>query len=428
MILQLVTLPVYLVVLLLSLLYYLVECTPTKFVPKMTTGDHLIVLCHGLNGDHRELLYLERTINEISDCKVLNSKKNDGGAYIVCFLVPFHIPSFLTHFLTAFPFLFASVKFGINQIEELSKKGIKTCAEELAAEIREEVSSNPNLKKISMVGMSLGGLISRYAAKLLYDADRSTVAGLEPETFMCIASPFLGVKSNTFLPLPRFMERMVGYIIGDTGLDLFLMDSRKELIYDMNTAEEYLQPLRAFKYRRLYAAIVNDFMVPLRTAAFVGDEEAEDIRAAFSDLRGIVGVIDGVFSQSEEKDAVSISTDCSMSIPHDSKSKMVQMRESLNSLGWSKVFVNFGGFLPLAHLQICANERWPSWVTSPMGVDAGQEVMIDGARFLSQDKTGNSVTTYVDSSTCQVVKSKSNNDLAVAAVNDREIKIAAADS
>ena len=58
-----------------------------------------------------------------------------------------------------------------------------------------------------------------------------------------------------------------------------------------------------------------------------------------------------------------------------------------------------------------------------MGVDAGQEVMIDGARFLSQDKTGNSVTTYVDSSTCQVVKSKSNNDLAVAAVNDREIKI-----
>lgn len=389
MILQLVTSPVYLVVLLLSILYYLVECTPTKFVPKMTTGDHLIILCHGLNGDHRELLYLERTINEISDCKVLNSKKNDG---------------------------------------ELSKKGIKTCAEELAAEIREEVSSNPNLKKISMVGMSLGGLISRYAAKLLYDADESTVAGLEPETFMCIASPFLGVKSNTFLPLPRFMERMVGYIIGDTGLDLFLMDSRKELIYDMNTAEEYLQPLRAFKYRRLYAAIVNDFMVPLRTAAFVGDEEAEDIRAAFSDLRGIVGVIDGVFSQSEEKDAVSISTDCSMSIPHDSKSKMVQMRESLNSLGWSKVFVNFGGFLPLAHLQICANERWPSWVTSPMGVDAGQEVMIDGARFLSQDKTGNSVTTYVDSSTCQVVKSKSNNDLAVAAVNDREIKIAAADS
>ena len=57
-------------------------------------------------------------------------------------------------------------------------------------------------------------------------------------------------------------------------------------------------------------------------------------------------------------------------------------RDSLNALGWEKVFVNFGGVLPLAHLQICANERWPEYITSPMGVDVGQELMDDSAEYL----------------------------------------------
>ena len=63
-----------------------------------------------------------------------------------------------------------------------------------------------------------------------------------------------------------------------------------------------------------------------------------------------------------------------------------EMRDSLNSLGWSKVYVNFGGVLPLAHLQICANERWPGWVTGMMGVDAGTEVMKHGADYLCTPK------------------------------------------
>ena len=85
--------------------------------------SHLIVLCHGLNGDFRELSYLERKINELSpDCIVLNSKENNG---------------------------------------ELSKLGIEKCAINLATEIKHEVTKHPNLKRISLVGMSLGGLIQR---------------------------------------------------------------------------------------------------------------------------------------------------------------------------------------------------------------------------------------------------------------------------
>ena len=58
------------------------------------------------------------------------------------------------------------------------------------------------------------------------------------------------------------------------------------------------------------------------------------------------------------------------------------MRRSLNAIGWEKVLVNFGTMLPLAHLQICANERWPDFLTGLLGVGAGREIMDDSAAYL----------------------------------------------
>ena len=312
-----------------------------------------------MNGDHRELLYLERKIKELSDCHVLNSKKNDG---------------------------------------ELSKKGILVCADELAREIEEEVRNNPNLRRISMVGMSLGGLISRAAARKLFNFSRSTIAGLQPEIFMGIASPFIGMRGHTFLPIPRYLEKSIGWIIGDTGKELFASGEGKSLVFDMCTTEEYLAPLRTFRYRRLYAAIQNDFMVPVTTAAFLEEHETDQLRTACKDLRGLVTVLDGQFNAAEN-DAVSI-TSSWLGIPEDKGSKNREMRDALNALGWEKVLVNFGGMLPLAHLQICANERWPGWVTSPMGIELGHEIMDDSANYLC---SGN----FVDSRTCQLSLSTS---------------------
>jgi esterase/lipase len=90
-----------------------------------TDAEHVIVLCHGIGGNHQELAYLERKIAERSVGRrvfVLNSKEN---------------------------------------AIDLANLGIMTCAEKLAKEIKEEVAKYPDLKRISLVGMSLGGLIQR---------------------------------------------------------------------------------------------------------------------------------------------------------------------------------------------------------------------------------------------------------------------------
>ena len=140
---------------------------------------------------------------------------------------------------------------------------------ELADEIRAEVNKHSGIKRISLIGMSLGGLIQRGAAKILFDPDENTIAGLKPDTFMAIASPFLGSKSGTYLPLPRWVETIIAENFGKTGRDLFHIDESDPLIYKMCTEEKYLAPLRAFKRRRLYAAITNDFMVPVSVSHII---------------------------------------------------------------------------------------------------------------------------------------------------------------
>jgi methylmalonyl-CoA mutase cobalamin-binding subunit len=55
------------------------------------------------------------------------------------------------------------------------------------------------------------------------------------------------------------------------------------------------------------------------------------------------------------------------------------MRDRLNSLGWNKIIVNFGGLLPFAHFQIVSSERFSPIVGSLLGVELGRSIMDDCA-------------------------------------------------
>ncbi|CAG9460761.1 unnamed protein product [Pedinophyceae sp. YPF-701] len=74
--------------------------------------------------------------------------------------------------------------------------GIDVCGERLAREIRFEVERNPTLKKISLIGHSMGGLIARYAAGKLYDPQTGLIAGLKPMHYVSMATPHLGVAGE----------------------------------------------------------------------------------------------------------------------------------------------------------------------------------------------------------------------------------------
>ena len=74
------------------------------------------------------------------------------------------------------------------------------------------IKQKPNLRKISFVAHSVGGLVARYAIGKLYnpcktenendlsavsgDEFKGTIGGLEPLNFITVATPHLGSRGN----------------------------------------------------------------------------------------------------------------------------------------------------------------------------------------------------------------------------------------
>lgn len=254
--------------------------------------------------------------------------------------------------------------------------------ERLASEITNHVVANNQLRRISIVGNSLGGLYARYALKLLYDDLEGTVCGLQPHRFLSIATPHLGVRDWTFVEdngyyAPDIVKRVVARFMLSTGRDIFGISEEGEesLLLLMATDESFLKPLRSFGLRRLYANLNRDLVVPLGTAAFLPNSAVQSLREQFKETSGIVTMLT---SSTDEF------MDHSVAVKHDSDIMM----HSLNNLGWEKVIVNFPGVLPMAHNMICALSREPKWFYEGMlGFNAGQFVMSDASTWLTQTNT-----------------------------------------
>ncbi|CAN1329672.1 Putative lipase ROG1, partial [Linum perenne] len=128
---------------------------------------------------------------------------------------------------------------------KLTFDGVDLMGERLADEVRSVVRRRPEVRKISFVAHSLGGLIARYAVARLYEQIpkpvvhsggamqqyEARIAGLEPINFITFASPHLGSRGHKQFPilcgLP-FLERRASQtahlVAGRTGKHLFLTD------------------------------------------------------------------------------------------------------------------------------------------------------------------------------------------------------------
>ncbi|GJM87242.1 hypothetical protein PR202_ga03178 [Eleusine coracana subsp. coracana] len=162
---------------------------------------------------------------------------------------------------------------------------------ELFMLVRQVVQRKTNLRKISFVAHSLGGLVTRYAIGKLYEPsmgevssldtdklcdeqkipDIGKIAGLEPINFITSATPHLGSRWNKQLPylfgIP-IMERLAAgtahFIVGRTGKHLFLKDRDDgkpplllRMVEDCDDGK-FMSALRSFKRRVAYANITYD--------------------------------------------------------------------------------------------------------------------------------------------------------------------------
>ncbi|KAK9671006.1 hypothetical protein RND81_12G000500 [Saponaria officinalis] len=319
-----------------------------------TSGpDHLIVLVHGIMASPSDWTYFEAEL-----------KKRLGRNFLI-------YASSSNTFTKTF-------------------SGIDGAGKRLAEEVREVVRKTMSLKKISFLAHSLGGLFARFAVAVLYSeaskhgssAEHGMIAGLEPMSFITLASPHLGVRGRKQLPfllglplLERLAPPLAPVFAGRTGSQLFLTDGKPStppLLLKMATDCEdgkFISALGAFKCRILYANVSFDHMVGWRTSSIRRETELpKPPRRSLDGYQHVVDVdycpqvsSDGPHFDIEvanAKEAAQIKPSAQNTEYHELVEE--EMIRGLQRLGWKKVDVSFHSSLwPFfAHNNIHVKNEW----------------------------------------------------------------------
>ncbi|GJU91929.1 hydrolase-like protein, partial [Tanacetum coccineum] len=257
--------------------------------------------------------------------------------------------------------------------------------------VKQIVKSRDNLKKISFLAHSLGGLIARYAVGVLHTSTRSddnssnngTIAGLEAINFITLATPHLGVRGSKQLPfllgvpiLEKIAAPLAPMFVGRTGTQLFLTDGKPEkppLLLRMTTDSQeadFISALGAFRYRILYANVSYDHMVGWRTSSI--RRESELVKPPFKSLDGYKHVVDVEYCPPVVSTGANFppeaarAKEAAQNVPttqntleyHEIMEE--EMIRGLQQLGWKKVDVSFhASFWPFfAHNNIHVKDEW----------------------------------------------------------------------
>lgn len=231
-------------------------------------------------------------------------------------------------------------------------------------------------------------MVDRYNSILYSDSDRkrnnqkkNQRVQIRFNIFCSTASPHLGCAGNTYIPIPRSLEVCIGYALRQTGKDLFHIN---DLIERMCTEEKYLRPLSMFRKRMLYAnAFQTDFPVGTKSAAFLHDLSHHPhymLRYEKQDKKGSADDNDDykilmIHKETKDDDGndtyfplkiqtkdpiIAIfytgkvhpaSMDSFENETHQKFSKkedtLVKMSNSMDKLGWTKVFVDLRNKIPI---------------------------------------------------------------------------------
>ncbi|KAJ5674060.1 hypothetical protein N7462_009499 [Penicillium macrosclerotiorum] len=203
-----------------------------------TKAEHLCVLVHGLWGNPKNLEYLEFALRQKHSEEILyilRAKDNSGS------------------------FTYDGIELGGERV-----------AHEIEQTLMTLEAKGQKITKISIVGYSLGGLVSRYAIGLLHS--RGWFEKVQPINFTTFASPHVGARIH-LKGLWNYIWNTMGAItISMSGRQLFMIDSFRDtgrpLLNVLADHESiFIQGLKKFHNRCVYANIVHDRTVKFYTSA-----------------------------------------------------------------------------------------------------------------------------------------------------------------
>ncbi|VEU21442.1 DEKNAAC102279 [Brettanomyces naardenensis] len=162
-----------------------------------------------------------------------------------------------------------------------TERGVKYLGRRLAEWIvKTAVPELGHVSKISFIAHSLGGLVQSFAIAYIQHNYPKFFETIQPENFITMASPLLGISNDN----PAYVKFFLSFgIVGKTGQDLGLQGSKPLLL--LLPSRSTRKVLQKFKRRTVYANVLNDGIVPLRTGALM-----------FLDWNGLCEVYDALKS------------------------------------------------------------------------------------------------------------------------------------
>ncbi|KAH8695565.1 putative lipase/serine esterase [Talaromyces proteolyticus] len=202
------------------------------------TADHLCVLVHGLWGNPSHLDYVASALRERYGADrlfVLAAQRNPGS------------------------YTYDGIELGGERV-----------AREIEETLEQLAEKGYHIKKLSVVGYSLGGLVARYAIGLLQA--NGWLDKVEPVNFTTFVSPHVGVRSP-LKGLPNHIWNILGArTVSMSGRQMFMIDDFRgtgqpllSLLADPNSI--FMRGLAKFRHRTAYANIVNDRSTVFYTTA-----------------------------------------------------------------------------------------------------------------------------------------------------------------
>jgi len=262
--------------------------------------------------------------------------------------------------------------------------GIDACGRRLADEIQElAAGSSRNLKKISIIGHSMGGLISRNAIAKLFDRGSGTVCGLEPQHFITLATPHVGFDhkhESAGLPLTSWVSRYVplggetigGFLdsvapsiastfLGKAGAEFFHRDDTDDfsIVYKMSFDHEdeqelYVTSLKSFKTRTVYANMSGDHLVGWENSSLRTKEEQRNLKIVYNEAMPVGVVREDPLECAWSNSEALVSSSKQIRHPEAVHERIEVALDNLRRIGWRRIDVCYhGSFVPfLSHQHI----------------------------------------------------------------------------
>lgn len=158
--------------------------------------------------------------------------------------------------------------------------GLELNSKKIVSEIFYEIESlkeknNLNVTKISFIGYSLGGLLSRYVIGLLNDL--KFFDKVKPVFFTTFATPHVGIQFFNDNIFDITANRLGPYLFGKSGGQLFISDYDKILVTMADPNEKFFIGLKKFEKLILLANIRNDRSVAFFTSYITNYSPFEDL-------------------------------------------------------------------------------------------------------------------------------------------------------